>query len=33
MVFMCLVGGYVVDFSDYKDVFVNVNMLEEFVRW
>lgn len=29
MVFMCLAGGYVVDFSDYKDVFVNVNMPEE----
>lgn len=31
MIFMCQVGGYVVDFSDCKEVFVNVNMLEEFV--
>lgn len=33
MVFMRLAGGYAVDFSDYKDAFVNVNTPEELARW
>lgn len=33
MVFMRLVGGHAVDFSDWKDAFVNVNTLEELDKW
>ncbi|ENC9773929.1 TPA: molybdenum cofactor guanylyltransferase MobA [Citrobacter koseri] len=33
MVFMRQAGGHAVDFSDFKQVFVNVNTPEELARW
>ncbi|WP_071825926.1 molybdenum cofactor guanylyltransferase MobA [Phytobacter massiliensis] len=33
MVFLRLIGGHAVDFSDFKDAFVNINTPEELDRW
>ena len=33
MVFLRLIGGHAVDFSDSKEAFVNINTPEELTRW